>query len=77
MRQLITPKLVTIFVGLLTVTSAYSFMSDEYITWKASLACDAKCQLLGCKSGNLFNNMDDLTKVCRCEGDQDYLIIVN
>jgi hypothetical protein len=71
------PKLVTLFVGTLTVTSALGFMSNEYVTWRATMACEAKCQLFGCKSGSLFGQKDGQSQACRCDGEQDYLVIVD
>lgn len=71
------PKVVTLFVGMLMVTSAFSFMNDEYVTWRDAMACEAKCQLFGCKSGNLFGQKDGQSQACRCEGEQDYLVILD
>jgi hypothetical protein len=71
------PKVVALFVGMLTLTSAFSFMNDEYVTWRDAMACEAKCQLFGCKSGNLFGQNDGQSQACRCEGEQDYLVILD
>lgn len=71
------PKLITLFIGILTVTSAFSFMTDEYVTWRDAMACESKCQLFGCKSGNLFGQKDGQSQACRCEGEQDYLVILD
>lgn len=70
-------KVLTLFIGILTVTSAFSFMNDEYVTWRDTMACEAKCQLFGCKSGNLLGKKDGQTQACRCEGEQDYLVILD
>jgi hypothetical protein len=70
-------KVLTLLIGMLTVTSTFSFMNDEYVTWRDAMACEAKCQLFGCKSGNLMGQKDGHSQACRCEGEQDYLVILD
>ena len=71
------PREFTFFIAMLIVTYAFSFMNDEYVTWRNTMACEAKCQMFGCKSGNLFGQKDGQSQACRCEGEQDYLLILD
>ena len=71
------PKYFSIVAGTLLVIITYSFMVEEYFDWKASVACDSICQLLGCKSGKLLDSQQGSTVACQCDSEQYYLVIVH
>ncbi|CAM4191441.1 hypothetical protein PSBY109024_15095 [Pseudoalteromonas byunsanensis] len=45
--------------------------------WSETLACSAKCELLGCKTGQLLLGQYDQTIACKCESKHDYLVLLN
>ncbi|OHU93012.1 hypothetical protein BET10_03105 [Pseudoalteromonas amylolytica] len=53
------------------------FLQDEYLMWSDTLACSAKCELLGCKTGQLLLGRYDQTVACICESKHDYLVLLN
>lgn len=72
-----TKQHLLVIAGCLIAFSAFNFMSEEYYTWKSSMACNEKCEVLGCKTGNLIFGQENQTVACRCESSQDYLVILN
>lgn len=61
----------------LTVLTAVVFLSNEYNAWANKLACDQKCEILGCNSGTLISGENRQDLVCRCNDDMDYLVILD
>ncbi|WP_155732747.1 hypothetical protein [Pseudoalteromonas luteoviolacea] len=53
------------------------FLSNEYHFWLDRLACNEKCEVLGCRSGTLISGEDRSDLLCRCNDDMDYLVILD
>ncbi|MFC3033847.1 hypothetical protein ACFOEE_15095 [Pseudoalteromonas fenneropenaei] len=62
---------------LMLAFATVTFLTQEYNLWDQSLVCHSKCTTLGCKSGQLLRNDDGLTLACKCNSQQDFLILLN
>ncbi|MBD1583077.1 hypothetical protein [Pseudoalteromonas sp. S16_S37] len=63
--------------SVIVVFAFLNFMHNEYEVWSNNLACDAKCELLGCKTGRLLLGQNNQTIACKCESKHDYLVLLN
>lgn len=86
MRNLVAPytwvsymytSLSSIIGVALSVLTAVLFLNSEYDAWTDKLACDQKCELLGCQSGTLISGENRRDLLCRCDDDMDYLVILD
>lgn len=65
--------LLLMFVGFFAI----KFMMTEYSLWTSNLACSTKCEILGCKSGKLIFSDQRRMIGCKCDSEQDYLVLLN
>ncbi|ESP94465.1 MULTISPECIES: hypothetical protein [Pseudoalteromonas] len=61
----------------LSILTVIFVLHSEYNAWSNKLACNEKCELLGCHSGTLISGESRPDLVCRCNDDMDYLVILD
>ena len=64
-------------VAVIVCLALLAFLQSEYEMWSHSVACNAKCKVLGCKTGQLIFGQNNQAIACKCESNHDYLMPLN